>query len=114
MPNWLSGTYVRWGRAAGQCQIGIRTGCRPLARRTGCRPLSLTVAGRPPSSATGRADEDDDKVADKMGEEEDKEVSWKDSEPISSATSSSELKLPGADDSGLPAVVLYSYCQVPV
>ena len=39
--------------------------------------LGLTAAGRPPSSATGKADEDGDEVADEMGEEEDKELRWK-------------------------------------
>ena len=47
--------------------------------------MGLTAAGRPPSSATGRADEDGDKVADEMGEEEDEELRWKDSGDLSSA-----------------------------
>ena len=47
--------------------------------------VGLTAAGRPPSSATGRADEDGDKVADEMSEEEDKELRWKDSGDLSSA-----------------------------
>ena len=47
--------------------------------------LCLTAAGRPPSSATGRADEDGDEVADEMGEEEDEELRWKDSGDLSSA-----------------------------
>ena len=47
--------------------------------------MCLTAAGRPPSSATGRADEDGDEVADEMGEEEDKELRWKDSGDLASA-----------------------------
>ena len=47
--------------------------------------MCLTAAGRPPSSATGRADEDGDEVADEMGEEEDEELRWKDSGDLSSA-----------------------------
>ena len=47
--------------------------------------MGLTAAGRPPSSATGRADEDDNEVADEMGEEEDEELRWKDSGDLSSA-----------------------------
>ena len=47
--------------------------------------LGPTAADRPPSSATGRADEDDDEVADKMGEEEDEELRWKDSGDLASA-----------------------------
>ena len=35
-----------------------------------------TAAGRPPSSGPGRADEDDEEVADEMGEEKDKELRW--------------------------------------
>ena len=50
----------------------------------GCS-LGLTAAGRPPSSATGRADKDGDKVADEMGEEEDEELRWKDSGDLLSA-----------------------------
>ena len=61
--------------------------------------LVPTASGRPPSSALGRADEDDDKVMDKMGEDEDEDKvegqipksdhqgSESGSEPISSATS---------------------------
>ena len=45
--------------------------------------LCLTAAGRPPSSATRRADEDGDEVADEMGEEEDEELRWKDSGDLS-------------------------------
>ena len=55
-----------------------------MIRDTGCQ-LGPTAAGRPPSSAPGRADEDDDEVADEMGEEEDKELRWKDSGDLSSA-----------------------------
>ena len=47
--------------------------------------MGLTAAGRPPSSATGRAVEDDNKVADEMGEEEAKELRWKDSGDLSGA-----------------------------
>ena len=47
--------------------------------------MGLTAAGRPPSSATGRAAEDGDEVADEMGEEEDKELRWKDSGDLLSA-----------------------------
>ena len=47
--------------------------------------LGLTAAARPPSSATGRGDEDGDEVADEMGEEEDEELRWKDSGDLSSA-----------------------------
>ena len=47
--------------------------------------LGPTAADRPPSSATGRADEDDDEVADEMGEDEDEELRWKDSGDLSSA-----------------------------
>ena len=47
--------------------------------------MCLTPAGRPPSSATGRADEDDDEVADEMGEYDDKELRWKDSGDLLSA-----------------------------
>ena len=47
--------------------------------------MGLTAAGRPPKSATGRADEDDDEVADEMGEEEDEELRGKDSGDLSSA-----------------------------
>ena len=47
--------------------------------------LVPTAAGRPPSSAPGRANEDDDKVVDEMCEEEDKELRWKDSGNLSSA-----------------------------
>ena len=47
--------------------------------------MGPTAAGRPPSSAPGRADEDDDEVADEMGEEEDEELRWKDSGDLSSA-----------------------------
>ena len=47
--------------------------------------MGPTAAGRPPSSALGRADEDDNEVADEMGEEEDKELRWKDSRDLSSA-----------------------------
>ena len=36
--------------------------------------LGPTAAGRPPPSAPGRADEDDDEVADEMGEDEDEEM----------------------------------------
>ena len=46
-----------------------------------CR-LGTTSAGRPLSSAPGRADEDDDKVADEMGEEEDRELRCKDSRDL--------------------------------
>ena len=92
-------------------------------------------------TATGRADEDGDEVADETGEEEDEELRWKDSgdlssaaktpkaiardrspesdhrgsesdsEPILSATLSSESELPGADDGGLPAAVRHSYAN---
>ena len=47
--------------------------------------MGLTAAARPPSSATGRGDEDGDEVADEMGEEEDEELRWKDSGDLSSA-----------------------------
>ena len=47
--------------------------------------MGLTAAGRPPSSATGRVNEDDDEVADKMGEEQDEELRWKDSGHLWSA-----------------------------
>ena len=47
--------------------------------------LGPTAAGRPPSSATGRVNEDDDEVADEMGEDEDEELRWKDSGDLSSA-----------------------------
>ena len=43
-----------------------------------------TAAGRPPSSAPGSSDSDDE-VADKMGEDEDEELRWKDSGDLSSA-----------------------------
>ena len=69
-------------------------------------------------------------MADKMGEDGDKELRWKDSgdlssavrsresdhrgsesdsEPISTATLSSESDLPGADDGGLPPAVGHLY-----
>ena len=47
--------------------------------------MCLTAAGRPPSSATGRADQDGDEVANETGEEEAKELRWKDSGDLSSA-----------------------------
>ena len=47
----------------------------PADLRPGSK-MGLTAAGRPPSSATGRAVEDGDEVADEMGEEEDKELRW--------------------------------------
>ena len=53
--------------------------------------MGLTVAGRPPSSATGRADEVDDKVADEMGEEEDEEIRWKNSGDLSSAVKTPQV-----------------------
>ena len=37
-----------------------------------------TAGSRLPSSPPGRAVEDDDEVADEMGEDEDKEMRWKD------------------------------------
>ena len=95
----------------------------------------LTAAGRPPSSATGSSDLDNE-VADQMGSESDSEPRWSDSgdlsraiaygvlaalarspesfhlssssssSPISSATSSpSSSALPVADEGGLPAAV---------
>ena len=47
--------------------------------------MGPTAAGRPPLSASGRTNEDDNKVADKMREDEDKELRWKDSGDMSSA-----------------------------
>ena len=44
-----------------------------------------TAGSRLPSSPPGRADEDDDEVADEMGEYDDKELRWKDSGDLSSA-----------------------------
>ena len=54
-----------------------------------CNRMGPTAADRPPSSAPGRADEDDDEVADEMGEEEDEELRWKDSGDLSSAAKTS-------------------------
>ena len=51
------------------------------------RSLGPTAAGRPPSSAPGRAQEDDGEVADEMGDK-DEELRWKD---LSSAVKTPRL-----------------------
>ena len=47
--------------------------------------MGPAAAGRPPASAPGRADEDDDEVAEELGKDEDMELRWKDSGDLSSA-----------------------------
>ena len=101
--------------------------------------MGPNTVGRPRLSALGMANEDDNEVADQMGEDEDKEMRWTDSgdlwsavktayakaqdqssesddrgsesssESILSATSSSESDIPGANDCGLPAAIGHLY-----